>query len=187
MQKHESAFTLIELMITIAVAAVVLTIGVPGFGKIIERNQLATNVNSLVSSITFARSEAVKRNKPVKICDSSDAVNCGSGNYENGWIVFVDENNDGDLDAPAEELIYVQSALSTNLTIDSNLSTGANDISYMSKGRANRSGNFIICKNNDITKARVIILDMNGRTRLTDLTSNGTPEDAGGNAITSCT
>lgn len=187
MQKHESAFTLIELMITIAVAAVVLTIGVPGFGRIIERNQLATNVNSLVSSMTFARSEAVKRNKPVKICDSSDAVNCGSGNYEQGWMVFVDENNDGDLDAPTEELIYVQSAMPTNFTIDSNLSAGANGISYMSKGRANRNGNFIICKNNDVTKARVIVLHQSGRTRLTDLTADGTPVDAAGNAITSCT
>lgn len=187
MQKHESAFTLIELMVTIAVAAVVLTLGVPGFGRIVERNQLATNVNVLVSSMTLARSEAVKRNKRVKICDSSDAVNCGSGDYEQGWIVFVDENNDGDLDSPAEELIYVQSALATNFSIDPNLSAGANDISYLAKGRANRNGNFIICKNNDVTKARVIVLDMSGRARLTELTSNGAPEDSSGVAITACT
>ncbi len=187
MQKHESAFTLIELMITIAVVAVVLTLGVPSFGRLIEQNQLATNVNALVSSMTFARSEAVKRNKPVKLCDSSDAVNCGSGNYEQGWIVFVDENNDGNLDSPAEELIFVQSAFPANFSIDPNLSTGANDISYLAKGRANRNGNFIICKDNDVTKARVIILDMNGRTRLTDIASNGVPEDANGSAITTCT
>lgn len=187
MQKHESAFTLIELMIAIAVAAIVLTLGVPSFERVIERNQLAANVNVLVSSLTLARSEAVKRNKSVKICDSSDAVNCGSGSYEQGWIVFVDENNDGDLDSPAEELIQVQSALPSNFSIDPNLSTGANNISYLTKGRANRSGNFIICKNNDITKARVIVIDMNGRTRLTDLTANGTPEDASGVAITACT
>jgi len=91
MQKHVSAFTLIELMLTLAVAAVVLTLGVPSFGRIVENNQLATNVNFLVQSMTMARSEAVKRNKRVSICDSADATNCGGGNYEQGWIVFVDE------------------------------------------------------------------------------------------------
>ena len=62
MQKHESAFTLIELMIAIAVAAVVLTLGVPGFGRVIERNQLTAHINELVSTLRFARSEAIRRN-----------------------------------------------------------------------------------------------------------------------------
>ena len=174
-------------MITLAVAAVVLTLGVPSFERVVDRNQLATTVNLLVQSMTLARSEAIKRNQRVKICDSTDALNCGSGNYENGWIVFVDENDDGDVDSPDEELIYVQSSLPNNFTVSANLSTGANNISYLTKGRSNRDGNFIICKNNDVTKARVIILNMTGRTRLTKLTSNGTPEDAGGSAITACT
>ena len=187
MQKHESAFTLIELLITITVAAVVLTIGVPGFERVIERNQLATNVNTLVSSMNFARSEAIKRNKRVKICDSTDSVNCGLGNYSQGWMIFIDENDDDDLDAATDELIFVQGAFPNNISIDPNLSTGANDISYLTGGRANRNGNFIICKNNDVSKARVIVIDMNGRARLTDLTPNGTPEDASGTAITTCT
>lgn len=187
MQKHESAFTLIELMITLAVAAVVLTLGVPSFGRIVEQNQLATNVNLLVQSMTLARSEAVKRNKRTVLCDSSDATACGtSGAFEQGWIVFVDEDGDGGFDSTSEELIYVQGALSENISISANLSTGANNISYQTKGRANRTGNFIICKNNDVTKSRVVVVTMTGRTRLTELTNNGTPEDAEGDAITAC-
>jgi len=71
--------------------------------------------------------------------------------------------------------------------MNANLSTGANNLSYLTKGRANRNGSFIICKNNDVTKARVVVLDMNGRARLTKLTPSGAPEDSSGSVITSCT
>jgi len=183
---HLSGFTLIELIIAIAVAAIVLSLGVPSFERVIERNQLSTNINKLVSTLNLARSEAIKRNQRVKICDSSDGATCGAGNYELGWIVFVDENNNGVLDNPNEELIQVYETLPSNFTINPNLTLGANDVSYQTNGRANRDGNFILCKNNDVTKGKVIILDMSGRARVTDYAPDGTPFDASGNPITSC-
>lgn len=183
---YQSGFTLIELLIAIAVAAIVLSLGVPSFERIIERNQLTANVNKLVTTLNLARSEAIKRNQRVKICDSTDGANCGAGNYEQGWIVFVDENNNGVLDNPNEELIQVYEALPTNFTINPNLTLGVNDVSFQTNGRANRGGNFILCKNNDVTKAKVIILDMNGRARVTDYAPDGTPFDASGNPIASC-
>lgn len=184
--QHQFGFTLIELLIAIAVVAIVLSLGVPSFERLIERNQLTTNINKLVSTLNLARSEAIKRNQRVKICDSADFINCGAGNYELGWIVFVDENNDGNLDNPTEQLIQVYEALPSNFTINPNLTLGANDVSYQTNGRANRAGNFILCKNNDVTKAKVIILDMNGRARITSYAPDGTPFDASGNPITSC-
>ena len=103
MQKHESAFTLIELMIAIAVAAVVLTLGVPGFGRVIERNQLSTNINGLVSTLHFARSEAIRRNKNITVCHSNDGSSCSGVGYEDGWIIFHDNNGDGEYADAGEE------------------------------------------------------------------------------------
>ena len=105
MLKHESAFTLIELMITIAVAAVVLTLGVPGFGRVIERNQLSAHINEMVSTLHFARSEAIRRNKAITVCHSNDGSTCGGVGYEDGWLMFFDDNNDGDYSDTGEELL----------------------------------------------------------------------------------
>lgn len=85
-----AGFTLIELMITLAVGAVLLAIGVPSFNQMIIANRLATQSNELVAAITIARSEAIKRNASITLCraDAPDAEECvdGAGNWEN-WIV----------------------------------------------------------------------------------------------------
>ena len=187
MQKHESAFTLIELMITLAVAAVVLTIGVPGFGRIIENNQLATTTNSFVSSLTFARSEAVKRNEAVTICRGSVSTNCAAAaGYEQGWLVFIDNNASSTYDA-SDELLRVNEALPSNFTLRGN-GQYQSVFRYTSKGRvAAINGRFVLCKGGDLEKSRAVFIETTGRTRLAPLNSTGTPLDGGGTPITSCT
>ncbi len=184
MQKHESAFTLIELMITITVAAIVLTFGVPSFGRIIERNQLSTHINELVSTLHLARSEAVRRNVDVKVCHSADGVNCGGAGYEDGWIIFIDEDGDDVWDDPAEELIRVNERLSSSYTLHAN--GNMDSFTYKSKGRTSAQGRFVLCKNGDLTKSRAIFIGPGGRTRLAPIDTNGTPLDSSGAAITSC-
>ena len=183
MQKHESAFTLIELMITIAVAAVVLTIGVPGFGRVIERNQLSTYTNQLVSSLHFARSEAVRRNQSIKVCHSNNASVCNGTGYENGWIIFIDDNSDNTIDA-GEEVIRVNESLPSNYTFNPN--GGMNIFNFNAKGRTDNQGTFVLCKDGDLTKARAIIIGPGGRTRLAPLNTSGIPEQSLGTPIASC-
>jgi len=182
MQKHESAFTLIELMITIAVVAVALTVGVPSFNNVIERNQLTVHINELVSTLHFARSEAVRRNTNVGICHSDDGSSCGGAGYEDGWIIFTDINNDGDYADTNEELIRVNDGLPNNYTMHTN-SLGL--FKYDAKGKAG-SGRIVLCKNNDLTKSRAIFINTSGRTRLAPLNIDGIPEKTPGVPITEC-
>ena len=181
MQKHESAFTLKELMITITVAAVVLTLGVPGFGRIIEKNQLSTYTNQLVSSLHFARSEAVRRNQSIKICHSNDAINCNGTGYENGWIIFTDDDNDNTLDA-TEELIRVNEGLPDTYSMRAST---LSSFSYNPKGRS-PTGRIVLCKNSSTSHARAIFISLSGRTRLAPLDSDGIPEKAPGDPIAEC-
>jgi prepilin-type N-terminal cleavage/methylation domain len=181
MQKHESAFTLIELMVTIAVAAVVLTLGVPSFARVIERNQLSAYTNQLVSSMHFARSEAVRRNQPITICHSENGSSCGGSGYEEGWLVFVDENNNDDHDS-GDELIRVNEGLPSNYTMRT---ATLSPFSYSAKGRAN-NGRVVLCKDNQLVKARAIFISNGGRTRLAPLDNSGTPLDVGGTPIDTC-
>ncbi len=93
--KTHSGFTLLEVMVTLAVGVVVLAVGVPAFNNMMSTNQAVGYANSLVGAIRLARSEAVKRADSVTICASNiDQTACSGNNWNNGWIVFSDNNDD---------------------------------------------------------------------------------------------
>ena len=183
MQKHESAFTLVELMIAIAVAAIVLTLGVPSFGRVIERNQLSAYTNQLVSSLHFARSEAVRRNQNISVCHSADGSSCGGVGYESGWLIFLDTNDDDDYSDAGEELLRVNEGLPNNYTMRTN---SLSSFDYRANGSA-PTGRIVLCKDNMLTKARAVFISQGGRTRLAPLDANGVPEESLNTPIPTCT
>ncbi|KAA6187509.1 prepilin-type N-terminal cleavage/methylation domain-containing protein [Thiohalocapsa marina] len=83
--------TLIELMVTLVVAAVLLGFGVPSFKAFVQKNRMASQVNTFLADLHLARSEAVKRRQSIRVCKSTDLAQCSTeGTFNNGWIV-VDE------------------------------------------------------------------------------------------------
>ena len=81
-------FTLIEMMVTIAIMVILLTIAVPSFNDATLGSKLGSYANNLIASAYLARSEAMKRNITIKLCASSDGTNCAtSGGWAQGWIV----------------------------------------------------------------------------------------------------
>lgn len=81
-------FTLIELMVTITVAALLLAIGVPTFRDVALGSRLSATANDLLASVQLARSEAIKRNITVTVCPSTDGAACdGGADWDQGWIV----------------------------------------------------------------------------------------------------
>lgn len=116
---RERGFTLVELMITIAVAAILLGIAVPSFNDVVLGNRLSSHANNLVASVNMARSEAIKRNIRVTLCASADGANCAtSGGWEQGWIVQYDaDNNSCNAASPNWQVIHRQQAASGGLKI----------------------------------------------------------------------
>lgn len=83
-----SGFTLIELMVSIAVAAILLALAVPSFNDALLGSKLTGYANNMVGSAILARGEAIKRNAIVSVCASSNSSTCASsGGWEQGWIV----------------------------------------------------------------------------------------------------
>jgi len=113
-------FTLIELMVTLSVAAVLLTVGVPSMREMIANNRLTAATNTFVSSLNIARSEAIKQGRNATMCvsDASPQDQCTGGDWDKGWIVWVDVNQNGNLDYPAEVIRTVQ-PLSTSVQLTS--------------------------------------------------------------------
>src|SRR3979409_1080684 len=93
MNSHRG-FTLIEMLSTIAVMTILVTLAAPSFREITVRNRLVTYTNDLISSVNFARSEAVRRGVPVTLCPSSDGARCAGSDWNLGWITFVNTNDD---------------------------------------------------------------------------------------------
>ncbi len=86
-------FSLIELMVVLAIAAILVGIGIPSFSWLIQKNRTASQTNALIVSINYARSEAMKRGQPVMLASAD-----GSQDWSAGWQVYLDKNNNGSFD-----------------------------------------------------------------------------------------
>ncbi|WP_024462543.1 GspH/FimT family pseudopilin [Marinimicrobium sp. LS-A18] len=93
---RQPGFTLIELMVTLAVLAIVLGIAIPSFNAMIRNNQSLALGDELISTLNFTRSEAVKRSDIVTLCASNaDRDGCGN-DWSNGWLVILDRDAGGE-------------------------------------------------------------------------------------------
>lgn len=134
-------FTLIELLVTIAVMAIVLGFGVPGFQSVVNGNRLAAAANEAVANLQTARMEAIRRNRRVVVCASSNP-NAGAGaacatSGIGGWITFVDNDRSNAFNAG--------DTLLRNATVEGPLEiTGIMTVVYRSDGLArDAAGNLL--------------------------------------------
>lgn len=88
---YSRAFTLIELMVTLAVLAVVISLAAPSFSNMLQENRLSALTNDLQGALQLARSEAVKRRSNITICRSNaDQDKCENGtNWAGGWLMMA--------------------------------------------------------------------------------------------------
>jgi len=104
-KQSQLGFTLIELMISITIVAIIMGISIPSFAELIARNKVSIQTNAIFESLYLARSYAITQQKKVHVCrkSNSDMIECHQQNdynatWSNGWLVFVDTNNDNNYD-----------------------------------------------------------------------------------------
>lgn len=90
MRKQQQAFTLIELMVTLAVMAIVMAVAIPSFNRQIQNNRSLAIGETFVTALNYARSEAVKRGNPVTLCASDNEQDGCSTDWSKGWLVVTD-------------------------------------------------------------------------------------------------
>ena len=172
--------TLLELMITLAIAGLLAAIAVPSFIPFVENNRYVTQINELQTSLNLARSEAIKRNNNVSVCKRDRDAEChGHDNHwHHGWLVFVDNDADGVIDAGDEVLrIY------DNLKAKNKLFFSIEEVTYASNGLASSGtgDSFALCEEKAVSGSKGLVIGPSGRPRLAlDSDSNGIPEDIDG-------
>jgi len=165
-------FTLVELLMVVAIIAILCGASVPAMTNLIRSAALTSATNDLFASFTLARSEAVKRNSRVVVCKSNNGASCATaGGWEQGWIVFHDSNNNGTRET-GEHLVQHTQALSSDLRLSGNLNV-SRYVSYAASGSAKLSsgafqaGTITLCNvSTRATDARQIIMNSSGRPRV---------------------
>lgn len=89
-------FSLIELLVSLAILGILLAVSLPNFQDTIESNVTNSQAKLFITTLNLARSEAIKRGRNVGICPSNDGLDCDAASWSTGWVVFVDVNGDSD-------------------------------------------------------------------------------------------
>jgi type IV fimbrial biogenesis protein FimT len=174
-------FTLIELMITIAIVAVIAMIGIPAMGDFILNNRIRSQSGDLMAQLSQARSEAMRTASRVTVCPGTSGSGCAGSAWENGWVAFIDTNSDTalDLDPDSDEtVISVSAALDGNNTLRSAVFStfisfrhdgGSADISG-----AGQAGSFALCDSRGFgDDARAIVITVTGRIKVLEANATG--------------
>lgn len=177
-------YTLIELMSMLAVVSILVTVGLPMMNVFFESNRMISHTNDLVAGLNIARSEAIKQQIRITLCQSDNQVSCtGTGQWEDGWIVFQDPNGNVTVDGGERIMRLNAGADGNQVTIRSNDINNliASSVSFTSRGLpkalngAVQAGTFRICDrrglkvnaDGDTTVARGVNLSPSGKVRST--------------------
>ncbi|MDZ7790740.1 MAG: GspH/FimT family pseudopilin [Xanthomonadales bacterium] len=118
-------FTVIELMITMAVLVILLAVAVPSFRAVIQSNRVTASTNQLLTALNFARSEAVKRGQVVSLCmaDTSSPPKCQTGggdDWANGWLAFLNPSGSASYSSYSDDVLRVWDPLPDDIELEVN-------------------------------------------------------------------
>ena len=152
-KRTQTGFTLYELMITLLIVGVVLTLGIPNMTEFTRNGRITGTANDLHAAFMMARSESARAKTNITICASADGANCG-GTWDQGYIVFVDLDGNLAVNGVDETVLRTHGPAETGVSMA--VADGATFFSYAATGmgRGNVLGNTAL--------SQVVICDERG-------------------------
>jgi len=171
-RRHAAGFTLLELLVSFAIAAWLLVLAGGALHESLLRYQQRSQADALAQALHLARGEAIKRSQRVDVCPTLDGVGCDpGGRWELGWMVFADINGDGDRDA-GEDIVRIEAPARQGITVRGNQPVGRY-VSYTPLGHtrltsgALQMGTFTVCvPGQDVIE---VVLANGGRPRIQEM------------------
>ena len=179
--RSQGGFTLGEVLTTLAVVGVSLSLVVPSLASVTRSNLRAGAINELVGTLLKARSEAITRNTRIVVCPSEDRRTCAPVAWESGWIRFVDAN--GNFEADASETVLGDSPPVAGLRIKTDAFAAA--FGFGPTGRVGApdgfegGGDFTFCGAPNGTDVQVVVVSALGHPVLADRRADGGEAECG--------
>jgi type IV fimbrial biogenesis protein FimT len=174
--KHHAGISLIELLVTLAIGATVMSAVLPNFGTAVDRQRAVAAHNLLLATLQHARTAAVFERGTTVVCPSHDGLRCEPGGvWESGWISFIDRDGNGALDA-SDTLLRFEAHGVAKLQVRT--STARPQVRFRPDGRSAGSNLTIRMCDSSGGPLQGIVINNGGRARRTS--------DAETSALTRC-
>ena len=160
---HTTGFTLLEMLMTMSIAAVLLVVGIPAFQGFGARQRMSAAMHTLHSHLALARNEAIRFNRQVIVCPGDEHRGCtDSIDWSDGWIVFSDLNADGQ--HQSSEPVHRGETGLEQIVIHG--SSGRSSLRFYPNGSAPGSNvSITFCDRRGPAHARKLVLSNTGRIR----------------------
>ena len=168
----QSGLTLMELLFTMAIAAILITVAVPGFSGLVLNTRMTAHVNRFVHDIHLAKQSAHRRMQHIVLCKSSDGRQCNHDRqWHEGWLVFVNLNRDRPPRVNPGEPILASNPAFESGTITANRP----DFVFRAFEARSTNGTLTFCDRRGSDAARAVIVSYTGRPRVATVTAGNKP------------
>lgn len=171
----ERAFSLYDALVALTVVSTLATVAVPSFQQLTSSQRMTGAVNSLVTALHLARSEAIKRRERAVLCPSVDGRACRNGTsggtvWEDGYLLFIDHDGNHELDADDSMVRIFDSTAGLHIRS----SAGRDHVTYQSNGTASGSNlSITFCDKHGRGAPRAVIVSTSGRPRVSTRNASG--------------
>lgn len=171
MRRHRG-FTLYELLITLGLAALLLSIGIPSFAATLARSRQAVEINALFHAVHLARKESIMRRKVVSLCPSAGGQRCDPGtDWSAGWIMFENADRDSPPQVDPGEMLLKGHRVSDEILILANRPGFTLRATFL---RAT-NGTFVVCDRQGRIPGKGLVVSYTGRPRVAFERTDGSP------------
>lgn len=171
--RTQSGFTVHEALVSLGII-VSLSALASGAASLLARERVVVQTNALMGDLALARSEAIKRQQQITLCQSQDGQRCSRApHWHEGWVLFVDIDEDRQVDAN-EAILNAHQAWDTGFSLRLG-NNNRNHLYYKPSGAVSASDSFFLCGPEGSAQAKAIIIYYTGRPRLSTTTSDGKP------------
>lgn len=166
--RNIAGFTLIELMVTISIAAIGMAIAYPSFTGVLRSNRVATGTNGLIASFNLARTEAIRSNRGGGVCPSTDGTACSGSDWNAGVLVFMDKDGDRTWSAGDIAIRYFEARPSLSMEAELAAGEAVSEVFFDSRGRVDSAVDIVLkpadCKKDSELQRRIHVSRI-GQTR----------------------
>lgn len=167
-------YSLYELVMTLALAALILTIGLPSFGSLVADKRLRAETDALFHAFHLARKSSIARRRAVSLCPSADGATCSPGaDWSAGWIVFGNADRDEPPQVDAGERVLATHGVDERVRVVAN----RGGFTLRSTELRATNGTLVVCDRTGRAAARAVVVSYTGRPRVAREDGRGDPYD----------